>query len=75
MNWANKVPLRGTCHVDCLDQAACIYDALAWSFEQSRVFDPLKRLRGNQTFVTLGVSRCPDSLRNFSERTIVEELA
>ena len=22
------------------DQAACIYDALAWSFAQSRVFDP-----------------------------------
>ena len=36
-----KVPLRGTCCLACCDQAACIFDALAWSFEQNRVFDPL----------------------------------
>jgi len=36
-----KVPLRGTCCLACCDQAACISDALAWSFEQNRVFDPL----------------------------------
>ena len=35
-----KVPLRGTCQVESQDQAACIFDALAWSFEQNRVFDP-----------------------------------
>jgi len=27
--------------VESQDQAACIFDALAWSFEQNRVFDPL----------------------------------
>ena len=36
-----KVPLRGTWQVDSQNQAACICDALAWSFEQNRVFDPL----------------------------------
>ncbi len=36
-----KVPLRGTYCLACCDQAACIFDALAWSFEQNRVFDPL----------------------------------
>ena len=27
--------------VESQDQAACIFDALAWSFEQNRVSDPL----------------------------------
>ena len=36
-----KVPLRGTWQVESQDQAACIFDALAWSYEQNRVFDPL----------------------------------
>ncbi len=36
-----KVPLRGACCLACCDQAACISDALAWSFKQNRVFDPL----------------------------------
>ena len=36
-----KVPLRGTYCLACCDQAACISDALAWSFEQNRVSDPL----------------------------------
>jgi len=36
-----KVPLRGTCCLACCDQAAHIFDVLAWSSEQNRVFDPL----------------------------------
>ena len=36
-----EVPLRGTWLLESQDQAACIFDALAWSFEQNRVFDPL----------------------------------
>ena len=30
----------------CCDQAACIYDALAWSLTQCRVFDPPDLSRG-----------------------------
>ena len=36
-----KVPLRGTCCLACCDQAAHIFDVLAWSFEQNRIYDPL----------------------------------
>ena len=36
----DKVPLRGTSHPACCDQAACIYEARAWSYEQSRAYDP-----------------------------------
>ena len=37
-----EVPLRGTCFITLDDQAANPAGVLAWSFAQSRVFDPLR---------------------------------
>ena len=38
---ALKFLFRGTCRPACSDQAANIFEVLAWSFTQNRVFDPL----------------------------------
>ena len=38
---AVEVPLRGTLPFAFYDQAAHLFESLAWSFAQSRVSDPL----------------------------------
>ena len=53
-----------------LDQAACIYEALAWSYEQSRAYDPPGVSDALTPPLSFGKS-APDKYLEMSQRAIV----